>query len=250
MQKPRVLDLFSGIGGFSLGLERAGMRTVAFCEIEPYCRAVLAKHWPNVPIHDDIKTINIGRAEADLVCGGPPCQPASRAGQQRGEKDDRWLWPQAIRVVSAVRPKWICFENPLGLYDVGIESILSALEMLGYSNTDQGKIEPFEIPACAVGAWHRRDRIWIVAHDGRERFQGPRNVSHSSSIEESGQSLLTHDGIGEQWRAEPDVVRVVHGVSRRVDRLRALGNAVVPQVVEAIGRAIIMAEAEHEPRRA
>ena len=154
-----VLDLFSGIGGFSLGLERAGMRTVAFCETDEFCRRVLAKHWPDVPIHGDIKELNGDGISADLVCGGFPCQPFSVAGVRRGEADDRYLWPEMARVISEVRPRWVLAENVVGIDGLALDRVLSDLESLGYETAP-----PLEIPACAVDAPHRRQRVWIVAH--------------------------------------------------------------------------------------
>src|SRR3990167_9543374 len=190
----RVLDLFSGIGGFSLGLERAGMRTVAFCETDPYCRAVLAKHWPDVPVHGDIRTLDAAAVAAygartespnwngeqirqgtteinaercscniDLICGGFPCQPFSHAGKRRGAADDRHLWPEMARVIAEVRPAWVLGENVAGLVRLGLDGVLSDLEDMGYA------VWPVVIPACAVGAPHRRDRVWIVAHNESER---------------------------------------------------------------------------------
>ena len=157
----RVLDLFSGIGGFSLGLERTGgFRTVAFCEIDEFCRAVLAKHWPGVPIHEDIKELTTDAVgPVDIVTGGFPCQPWSVAGKRGGTGDDRDLWPEMRRVVAAVQPRWVLGENVPGLDDakfMGLDRVLSDLEGLGYSTV------PIEIPACAVDAPHRRARIWIV----------------------------------------------------------------------------------------
>ena len=164
----RVLDLFSGIGGFSLGLQRAGMQTVAFCEIDPFCRQVLQKRWPEVPIFEDIFKLTkaelvkagvMGDAKPiDIICGGFPCQPFSVAGKQRGKRDDRYLWPEMLRVISEVRPRWIVCENVPGIIKLALDDVLSDLESLGYT------CQTFNIPACAVDAPHKRDRIWIVAH--------------------------------------------------------------------------------------
>jgi DNA (cytosine-5)-methyltransferase 1 len=232
----RVLDLFSGIGGFSLGLERAGMRTVAFCEIEPYCRAVLRKHWPDVPIFEDVRNL---RAEyvgpVDVICGGYPCQPFSVAGKRAGQADDRHLWPEFARLVRELRPSWVLAENVVGHISLGLDEVLSDLESLGYSS------RPFVIPACAVGADHRRDRLWIVAHaDGeglQERYMQPGVPGEAGRLEDGEDAALDV-----AWAPEPDLVRVVHGVPGRTHRIRALGNAVVPQIPEIIGRAILQAE--------
>ena len=158
--KLRVLDLFSGIGGFSLGLERTGgFETVAFCEIEEFPRKVLAKHWPGVPIHSDIRQLKgteIG--SVDVVCGGYPCQPFSVAGQRQGQADDRHLWPEMYRLVDELRPAWVVGENVAGHISMGLDDVLSDLEAIGYT------CRTFIIPACAVDAQHRRDRCWIVAN--------------------------------------------------------------------------------------
>ena len=169
------LDLFSGIGGFSLGLRMAGeFNTVAFCEIETWCHRVLNKHWPNVPIFEDVKDVTAGSVyertrgqRIDVITAGVPCQPASVAGKQLGTEDDRWLWPDAIRIIADIKPRWIILENPDGIYSVGISGILSELESLGYSNGQRadGKpcIHPIEVPACALGAPILRNRVFIVA---------------------------------------------------------------------------------------
>ena len=159
----KVLDLFSGIGGFSLGLQWAGFETIAFCEIDEFCRSVIADHWPGVPIHDDIRRLDgyQYRGAIDLVCGGFPCQPHSVAGKQKGAEDDRDLWPEMFRVVREVLPQWVIGENVPGLDDrefMALDGVLSDLESIGYAAI------PFVIPACAVNRPHRRDRFWIVAN--------------------------------------------------------------------------------------
>jgi len=219
-----VLDLFSGIGGFSLGLERAGMRTVAFCEIEPFCRAVLTKHWPHVPIHDDIRSLRVERGCADVVCGGFPCQPFSTAsaGKRGGVSDDRFLWPEMLRIVSECQPSWVIGENVAGIESLALRQVVSDLEGAGYEVAP-----PFEIPACAVGHDHRRSRFWFLAHANvRSEYGGSFNAEAP---------LLQgprHDAAG---------MGTAHGISDRLDRRRmeALGNAVVPQIPEIIGRAIM-----------
>jgi DNA (cytosine-5)-methyltransferase 1 len=177
----KVLDLFSGIGGFSLGLERAGMTTIAFCELDPFCRAVLRKHWPTVPIHEDITKLEGApyAGSIDVICGGFPCQPFSQAGQRRGASDDRHLWPHMFRCVGDILPAWVIGENVIGLESMGLDDCCADLESLGYD------VQTFDIPACGVGANHRRHRLWIVAHAQGERLEGgleserkhePRNV--------------------------------------------------------------------------
>ncbi len=293
-----VLDLFSGIGGFSLGLERAGMRTVAFCEIDPYCQAVLRKHWPDVPIFGDVRTLTVYegwfipdaykrcnpqnkevfarrhgiRAECiDVICGGFPCQDISVAGKGAGIEGSRsGLWSEYARIIGEVRPRYVIVENVAALLGRGIERVLGDLATLGYD------AEWHCIPASAVGAPHRRDRIWIVAYarsaerrpvdsaceqierlhglsQGQESPSGPEpsreDVAYASG---EGLSLSWPQSVGTYWRkaggmfaasdwwfTEPDVGRVAHGVPARVDRLRALGNAIVPQIAGIIGRAIM-----------
>ena len=264
----RVLDLFSGIGGFSLGLERAGMQTVAFCEIEPYPRAVLRKHWPNVPCYEDVRTLTAERLNADgigpidVICGGFPCQPFSQAGKQLAEKDVRHLWPEYFRLVKECRPSWVIGENVIGLINLGLDAVLDDLEGIGYAT------RTFDIPACAVGAPHYRRRVWITANatsGGRASgFNGDTKsidvVSYSEDLAYSDCSLLQGGGGGNNeegrkessryarlacgepestWEIEPGMGRVANGVPSRVDRIKALGNAVVPQIPEIIGRAIM-----------
>ena len=311
----RMLDLFSGIGGFSLAGEWAGFETAMFCEIDPFCRAVLAHHWPEVPIHDDIKTLT-GDAvgSVDLITGGFPCQPFSVAGKRRGQEDDRHLWPEMARLIGECRPRWVLGENTPGIIGLALDDCLADLESLGY------EAWPVVLPACGVGAWHRRERVWIVAHRDGERRQKQRlavadgtqsdcaehvgashpdsqgggvrrggspgeagfasqfceDVPHSPGLfrpEVIGQQSVRNlrcDGsewiaansavitereqadetntvavgrdtwevprCGDWWSTEPGVCGVAHGVPRRVDRLRALGNAIVPQVAYEIMR--------------
>jgi DNA (cytosine-5)-methyltransferase 1 len=253
-----VLDLFSGIGGFSLGLERAGMRTVAFCEIEPFCRAVLKKHWPDVPVFGDIRELTaealadaigvwelqsegresdergrIGYCGIDVICGGFPCQDISIAGKGAGIEGERsGLWSEYARIIGEVRPRYVIVENVAALLHRGIERVLGDLATLGYD------AEWHCIPACAVGAPHRRDRIWIVADPKQQRLERRAGCGLSRSW---GASIEL--ACGNWWFSEPDVGRVAHGVPARVDRLRSLGNAVVPQIPEIIGRAIM---AQHQ----
>ena len=185
----RSLSLFSGIGGIDLAGEWAGMETVAFCEREPFPQRVLRKHWPDVPIIDDVHDftrkelerlgiIGDGRA-IDLISAGYPCQPFSFAGQRRGAEDDRHLWPEVKRILSEIRPRWFVGENVAGHVTLGLDDVLSDLENEGYT------AQAFVIPACAVGASHRRDRVFIVAHSARElshrsRGEGRRWDEHSN----------------------------------------------------------------------
>ena len=237
-----VLSLFAGIGGLDLGLERAGMTTVGQVEIDPYCRRVLAKHWPEVPRHDDVRTAvrwwrSAGRPRVDVVAGGFPCQPFSvvRSDRRRGTGDHRWGWPWMADVVAECRPDWVLIENVPGLLgnDEAFGWVLEDLAGLGFDG------EWGVVSACTVGASHTRARLFIVAYSDRvarslagQRLVWPADLSPSGHADEGG------DGRGSYWLAEPGVGRVADGVPARVDRLRALGNAVVPHVGERLGRMI------------
>jgi DNA (cytosine-5)-methyltransferase 1 len=348
MKKLRVLDLFSGIGGFSLGLERTGgFETVAFCEIEPYPRAVLAKHWPHVPCYDDVRTLTADALSrdgiaVDVICGGFPCQDISFAGRGAGLAGERsGLWSEYARLIRELRPRFVIVENVAALLGRGLDAVLGDLAALGYD------AEWHCITAAAVGAPHRRDRLWIVAYPGSEQHEGDcapfgREIAaqlhaadaYRESVREqqigelwsggeavagfyreaadpNGESKYDgaehaevgrasefasdatpmhgaafvgsephgdHAGTGDVadaksrrrlqrhsnagrcsqgarapqewqgfadggwWLVEPDVGRVAHGVPSRVDRLKGLGNAVVPQIPELIGHAILKAE--------
>ena len=246
MSKLRVLDLFSGIGGFSLGLERTGgFETVAFCEIDPFCRRVLAKHWPNVRQFEDVTKLkgeDVG--PVDVICGGFPCQDISLAGKGAGLAGERsGLWREYARLIGELGPSLVLVENVTALLDRGLGDVLSDLAALRYD------AEWHCIPASAAGAPHIRDRVWILAYAGRNRQQG---VGAAGPCERSRQSIFTgreiarafNAGRGHRgwWNNEPDVGRVAHGVPDRAHRLKALGNAVVPQIPELIGRAILAAQ--------
>jgi DNA (cytosine-5)-methyltransferase 1 len=237
----RVLDLFSGIGGFSLGLERTGgFRTVAFCEIEPFPRRVLAKHWPEVPIYYDVRELTAERLAADgiavdVICGGFPCQDISASGKGAGLDGERsGLWGEIVRLAGDIRPKLVLVENVYALTFRGLGRVLGDLAGLGMD------AEWYRIPAAAVGAPHRRDRVWVVAYaDDFGRGSTPFGYD----------ALRQHERpFSQDFRVpelpEPAICRVDDGVPSRVDRLRALGNAVVPQIPELIGRAILAAEQE------
>ena len=166
--KLRHLDLFSGIGGFSLGLEATGgFETVAFCDIEEYPRKVLQKHWPYVKQYKDIKELNYDRLKSeglvpiDIITGGYPCQPFSVAGRKKGEQDPRHLWPEYFRLVQELRPTWVIGENVGGHIKLGLDTVLKDLESEGYTS------RTFNISAASVGANHKRERVWIVAHSER-----------------------------------------------------------------------------------
>ncbi len=311
MNKLRVLDLFSGIGGFSLGLERTGgFETVAFCEIEEFPRKVLAKHWPNVPCYRDVRELTADQLTADgiavdVICGGFPCQDISTAGKGAGLAGERsGLWSEIARLVGELAPRFVIVENVAALLSRGLGTVLGDLASLGYD------AEWHCIPASAIGAPHRRDRVWIVAYPNRPLGKGTRvscgvqsgnagswqcsvkaaplanasqlqrngsaiygehgesavsesgegsgagNVANAISIGQQGQGqpFLTSSpapiinrqaidavagSLGNIWRVEPNVGRVAHGVPDRAHRLKGLGNAVVPQIPELIGNAIL-----------
>lgn len=236
-----VLSLFSGIGGIDLGLERAGMRVVAQCEIDPFCRAVLAKHWPDVPRFDDVRELRGSDVSGiDLIAGGWPCQDISVAGKGRGIYAERsGLWWEFQRLIQEIRPRWVLGENVPALRTRGADEVAASLEGIGYT------VAPFVVGAWAVGAQHERDRAWIVAHlerDGVRNEQGRSRGAHRCSkavAPDASEGRPPTKSRG--WSAAPRVGRMVHGLPHRVDRIRALGNSVVPQVVEAIGRAILTA---------
>jgi len=157
-----VGSLFSGIGGLDLGFERAGFRVVWQCERDPFCRAVLAKHWPGVPCLEDVHDVSAGSVPGvDVLIGGFPCQPVSCAGKRRGHNDERWLWPEMFRIVREMRPGWICAENVHGLRTLGADRVIEDLESEGYA------VWPLVVGADDVGAPHRRKRVFIVAHHAR-----------------------------------------------------------------------------------
>ena len=161
----RLLDLFSGIGGFSYAAEKlvGGYETVAFCEQDEFCQKVLRKHWKDVPIYDDVRTIDAARlGRIDIVAGGFPCQAVSQAGLQKATEDDRWLWDEMLRIIQGCKPRWVIGENVVGLININegvlFEQVQTDLEKEGYS------VQSVVIPACAKNAPHRRDRVWIVGY--------------------------------------------------------------------------------------
>ncbi len=237
----RMLDLFSGIGGFAYAAKQIwgdDLEIAAFCERDEFCRKVLKKRFPSVPIIDDIHEMN-GKnyGTVDLICGGFPCQPVSVAGKQMGQADDRWLWPEMFRVCRDARPRWVIAENVPGLIAMELDGVLADLESEGYQTGT------LVLPACGVGAPHRRERVWIVGHAGGGGSAGVLPDTNNTGRQKQRQQKPA----GEEhtaaerccrWPAEPELGRVAYGVPRRVDRLRALGNAIVPQVAMEIFRAI------------
>ena len=270
------LSLFSGIGGLDLAAEWAGFTTVGQCEFADYPTKVPEKHWPDVPRWRDVRTLTkesfyerTGLRTVDVLSGGFPCQPFSVAGKQKGKEDDRYLWPEMLRVIRELRPRCVIGENVPGILRIATGQVVKDLERAGYH------VVVFNFEAAAVGAWHRRSRVFFVgiadvADAARERVQGRVAICASESEKGSGQmqsdaggsngsdacntvrtglpdraaETVRKQGPREQpqrsdwWAAEPDVGRVAHGIPARVDRLKCLGNAVVPQQAYPIFKAL------------
>ena len=245
----RLLDTFSGIGGFSYAAEHivGGFETVAFVEREPYCQQILGKHWPNVPIYDDITTFNPKPYSADVICGGFPCQDISLAGKQAGIKEGTrsGLFYELMRVICLVRPQYVVLENVSAILANGLDTVLAELAEAGFD------AEWACIPASAVGACHQRDRWWLVAYANNTGMETARSKQQSARLEQHGELGFTANTSSErlerpqheEWRAaeqlcpnwggyisKPVLCRGDDGLSNRVERLKALGNAVVPQV--------------------
>ena len=190
MNERTHLDLFSGIGGFALAAKWNGFRTVGFCDNEPYAQAVLRKHWPDVPIHDDIRKVRGDLyAGVTLLTGGFPCQPFSVAGKQRGKTDDRYLWPEMLRVIREAGPTWIVGENVAGIVNMALDQVHADLEAEGY------EVESVIIPACAVDAPHKRDQVWIVAHAKGGKRGGLQNASSTQGPQSGDQLLRDKSGL-------------------------------------------------------
>lgn len=269
----KKLSLFSGIGGIDLAAKWADMETVAFCEREPFPQKVLKKHWPDIPIYDDVCTLTKERLENDgidtgtirIISAGYPCQPFSVAGERKGENDDRHLWPEVFRLIQAIQPMWFIGENVAGHITLGLDIVLADLESINY------EWETFVLPAAAVGAHHQRERVFIVASYistrlPRSKFStitgekglhsrrsNEKNVSNANGIArlEAYKSIST---FGEGWNPrnyvswsdwgkasrfdrphpEPAVQRVVDGISRRLDEDRAR--------LKALGNAVVPAQ--------
>ena len=278
------LSLFTGIGGIDLAAEWAGFETVGQCEFADYPTKVLEKHWPDVPRWRDIRTVTkesfyerTGLRTVDLISGGFPCQPFSVAGNQKGKDDDRYLWPEMLRVIRVLAPRWVVGENVPGILRIAGRTVCEDLEREGYA------VAVFNFEAAAVGAKHRRERVFFVAHAERNGFLGTERERSSNAADGEKQAwahnvidiagtsglrgyMANADSQGLQggekarnisgrrensnkqpagcsdgskwWAVEPDVGRVAHGIPSRVDRLKCLGNAVVPQQAYPILKAI------------
>ena len=335
-----VLDLFSGIGGFSVGLEATGkFKTIAFCEKDKFCQKVLQKHWQGTEIYEDIRNIDGTKIKADVITGGFPCQPFSTAGKRKGTEDDRYLFPEMLRIIKETQARWVVGENVQGIVNMSegkvLQGIHNDLETIGY------EVQSFIIPASSQGAWHKRNRVWIVAANTnkfgtqvqterelssikmfgsssknrktdatntdsrmcrggrtigqsgveqvRERIyskkkeqtrkhfrsktigcdviSSKRNVSDTINIGCKGHRLQS-DNLQNQsnsienalpsfekqqtwWETQQLICGVPNGISYELDkdrtnRVKALGNAIVPQIATEIGKAIIKAEEEIE----
>ena len=268
-----VGSLFSGIGGFDLGLERAGMKVIWQSEIDEFATRVLKKHWPNVPNLGDITKIDWSEVERpDVICGGYPCQPFSTAGKRGGANDARHLWPAMHNAICVLRPRYALMENVRGHLSLGFGRVLGDLAEIGYDAEWQ------VIPAAAVGAPHKRDRVFIVAYpaskcgNGGQRRNGATQFNKKGlqqQVRTSGANVAyttgsarrdaqSHDlqkvfeqttkfrksdstsrTVSDWWKVEPNVGRVANGISNRVDRLKGLGNAIVPQVAELVGALVV-----------
>ena len=222
-------SLFAGVGGFDLGLERSGMTCQWQVEIEDYPTKILEKHWPEVHRERDIKECSGENLEpVDLICGGFPCQDISVAGTGAGLAGERsGLWYEMYRIISDIKPRWVIVENVAALLHRGMDVVLRDLSQVGYD------CEWHIISASAVGAPHRRERVWIIANANGfgTQIQAPREKPAKQMLERFS-----------WWKVEPGVDRMAHGVPERMARLKAIGNAVVPQIVELIGRRIMEIE--------
>jgi len=207
----RLLDLFSGIGGFSYAAEKlvGGYETVAFCEQDKFCQQVLRKHWKDVPIYDDVRTIDAARlGRIDIVAGGFPCQAVSQAGLQKATEDDRWLWDEMLRIIKDCKPKWVIGENVVGLININegvlFEQVQTDLENEGYS------VQSVVIPAASKNAPHRRDRVWIIAH------------SNISSQPNESEYFAKRQG---EWGSVADSKSIIkNGIRRETNEVADRGN--------------------------
>jgi DNA (cytosine-5)-methyltransferase 1 len=290
--KLRTLDLFSGIGGFSLGLESTGFfETIGFVEKDKFCQKVLKKHWSNINIEEDIRNVKGEKYQADVVTGGFPCQPFSVAGKRKSTADDRYLWDEMLRVIRETKPRWVIGENVEGIVNINegmvLRQVLNDLENEGF------KSQCIIIPASGIGAWHQRKRIWIISNAysrlsireneeiqsrGNAITNGSEDVSNSECILPHGCSSTTRNSNTKQsglecnesgnrnkvwcetercseqigsrktwWQIESKLRGIPDGLSTKLhedrsNRIRALGNSIVPQIARQIGLAIMEAE--------
>ena len=292
--KLKVLDLFSGIGGFSLGLESTGhFKTIAFCEKDEFCQKVLQKNFKNIPIIGDIRDVKGSKFKADVITGGFPCQSFSIAGKQKGKDDERYLWDEMFRVIKEVQPRWIIGENVSNLINISNGEILQGIH--NDLESENYEVQTFNISASSQGAWHKRSRVWIVAANTKclgfskrskesEKFKGEEasnkyinsnqrsqlsstsnqvELSNTKSIRPQGHELqhnlengkklteqLCKTDIKKQptwWETESKLFGIPNGIcttmdKNRANRIKALGNSIVPQIARELGKAIIIAE--------
>lgn len=256
-------SLFAGIGGFDLGLERAGMECQWQVEIDPFCTAILGKHWPTVTRYGDVREVHSHEScleedgcgscisPVDVLCAGFPCQPVCHHGHRWHRRDERWLWPEVYRLVGELKPGFVLLENVHGLLHAnrGFGQILADLACLGFH------AEWECIPATTVGAPHYRDRVWLVAYRPDDRcadVKTPRiyvQGAFRNDVNGCDPYPPRRDAGAEAWRTftestgtEPGILREAYGLSGGLDRVAALGNAVVPQIAEWLGRCILEAE--------
>ncbi len=237
---PTFGSLFSGIGGLDLGLQRAGWHCHWQIEKNDFRRSILARHWPSVNRYSDIREVDFDDVEpVDLIAGGFPCQPVSSAGKRQAQDDERWLWPEFARAIRALRPRFALIENVAGLLQRGFGDVLSDLAASGYDAEWQ------MLPACAFGAPHTRQRIWIVAYPHCERCGAGSYIRASEALvfgRRIAYQLYEARGTSHHWSIEPGMVRMVHGFSNGMGRyVSALGDSVVPELAEFIGRLILEA---------
>jgi DNA (cytosine-5)-methyltransferase 1 len=228
------IDIFSGIGGFAVAASWAGYTSRVFCEQDAYCTKVLKRHWPDVPVIRDIRDFDGSKWRGSrLLTGGFPCQPFSICGEHRGKEDDRYLWPEMLRVIEEARPAWVVAENVTGIITVALDEVLSQLASLRYS------CGVCVLPACAVNAPHRRDRVWIIAADtSGKRLQGSEEAGDNGEDwpELRDKQFARFSGV-EGWNKFPTVAAVCgrdDGIRNRIQRIKALGNSIVPQVAYEI----------------
>lgn len=243
----KALELFAGIGGIALAAEWAGIETVAFCERDEFCQKVLKKHWSHVPIFDDIRTLDKQKLQSrgvdvgsiELISGGFPCQPYSVAGERRGKEDDRDLWPEMFRIIEEIKPTWVVGENVANFVNMELDRTLFDLESIGY------KTRTFLLPASSVGATHRRYRVFVVANSNSEGW--PRFLkSDTDTIQGGEKERFTKLRFDVDYNLGiphiPEDIRMDDGIPYRMDRARGLGNAVVPQQIYPIFKAIMKIE--------
>ena len=247
-------SLFAGIGGLDLGFERAGLACKWQVEIDPYANRVLAKHWPDVRRHDDVRTWPKHDTErVDVICGGFPCTDISSAGKKAGINGEQsGLWSEFARIVCELRPRFVVVENVAALLQRGIGTVLGQLAAIGFD------AEWHCISAAAVGAPHLRDRIFIVAHANGERLETTSDFTRSlfeGYREECRERFWERSCLWKSHRSNEGRVRLLPadfdggddgGIPDRMDRVRCLGNAVLPQIAEWIGRRIIESAARSE----